>query len=267
MEWRKIRREKLAKSVEIEKAEAERKQPRSSKSIYERWERFTSSTDMVRLGIIGGVIILPILGWVLFTMVSGGSANDEDPGVVADTYPTAVRTPGTATPAATPTTIPTERPTPRPGDTPEPNRQDCDEIAGSSYQSDAEREWFTANCGALAAVPPPEPPASEPHEEDEEAEPPSPPPSRPPTPRPPNRPPPPPPPPPPPTQQPSGPQWTSGRASNAAKNWIVNVAHLADWAGPCSASWSSNRWMVNCSSSSGSMRVCILEQQHIYYQC
>jgi hypothetical protein len=265
MEWRKIRREKLAKSLQIEKAEAERKQVGAGGRIYERWERFTSSTDMVRLGIIGGVIILPILGWVLFTMVSGGSASDGQPGVVGDTYPTAVRTPPTSTPIPTPTTVPTRRPTPKPGETAVPNRENCDEIAGTSYISDVEREWFEANCGALVAVPPPEPPGSDPQPTAEPAVAPPQPPVRPPTPRPPN--PPPPPPPPPPTEAPSGPQWSAGQASNNAENWIVNVANLADWAGPCGASWGSNRWTVSCATSSGNIRVCILEQQRIYYQC
>lgn len=39
--------------------------------------------------------------------------------------------------------------TPVPEPTPRPNRADCAAIQGTPYESDAERDWFGANCGSL----------------------------------------------------------------------------------------------------------------------
>jgi len=58
--------------------------------------------------------------------------------------------PGTSGPDLAPTASPVPEPTPQ------PNRGDCAAIKGTSFLSDAERDWFAANCAFLdgPAVPP-----------------------------------------------------------------------------------------------------------------
>jgi predicted secreted Zn-dependent protease len=61
-----------------------------------------------------------------------------------------------ATPAAQPVVEisvaprPTASPTPRPGPTPLADRSDCAAIKGTAYRSDAEREYYLANCTPTA---------------------------------------------------------------------------------------------------------------------
>jgi hypothetical protein len=89
---------------------------------------------------------------------SGGGDDDPEMAVAPPTATISIEnvdapatsTPTSAPPAATSTTAP--EPTPEPP----PNREDCDAIEGTAYESPEEREWYLANClgGQTANNPP-----------------------------------------------------------------------------------------------------------------
>lgn len=68
------------------------------------------------------------------------------------------RVAATATSPVSLTVVPlaTSTPLPTPTATPVPHRRDCAAIAGTEYQSEAERQWFLANCtGSVTSTPVP----------------------------------------------------------------------------------------------------------------
>jgi sortase (surface protein transpeptidase) len=85
------------------------------------------------------LLAVPVVAFVIATAIAFGLSGGDDGG-----------SPGTAPDrltvqnldvAATPTAVPSPQPTQAPA-----NRQDCNTIRGTDYQSGAEREWFLANC-------------------------------------------------------------------------------------------------------------------------
>lgn len=76
---------------------------------------------------------------------SGGGDNSSNVAIVPTTAPSLdnIDAPPTATATRAAVIAPTNTPAP----TPEPaNREDCDAIRGTDYESPQEREWFLANC-------------------------------------------------------------------------------------------------------------------------
>lgn len=93
-------------------------------------------------------IPIPIFLVAVAVTLAFDGGDDDDPNLAVN--PTAV-TPSLdnidAPATATVTSTPRPRPTNTPEPTPEaPNREDCDAIRGTDYQSPEEREWYLANC-------------------------------------------------------------------------------------------------------------------------
>lgn len=102
-----------------------------------------------RMVLFAGILVPIFLGTVLVTLAtSGGGGGDDEPELAVNptVSPSAdnIDAPPTATTA--PTLVPAA-PTNTPEPTPEPpNREDCNAIQGTQYESPEEREWYLANC-------------------------------------------------------------------------------------------------------------------------
>lgn len=102
---------------------------------------------------------------IAVTLATSGGGDDDGPNV-AVAPPTStlslenVDAPATATPTSPPVATATTEPTVVVA---APNRQDCDAIQGTAYESPEEREWYLANClGGQTATNNPNPGGSNP---------------------------------------------------------------------------------------------------------
>lgn len=236
-------RQKLSKVVLDHIRERERESTSWSKFQH----RFSLSLDRFgalsfwERGVIAGTAIIVVMAVpaAIFAFSSGGGSDDAPASAtvsrrtpVVSEFPTS--TPITKGPTPKPIAIGGSRPT----STPEPNREDCDAIKGTPYQSDEERQWYADNCSA-----------------DEEPTPtvqqgggnPPPPTARPPTQ----------PPPPQPTQPPANQGLTAGEAA------AMGAQFLGVDSSSCSASRASSYWSVTC----GSTRVCVFENPAVIDYC
>lgn len=161
MDWQTLRRQRLAKATSSHE-QAQRKGLLASLSLRASgiWASFSASSLWEKGVIVTGLVVLavmiPVAYFALFAggggaeaggqpsepsqVVTGPTATEAAIYVIATAIdkPTATQEPTAAAP--TPTTKPTAKPTAP------VNRRDCGEIAGTPYQSSAERDWFLANC-------------------------------------------------------------------------------------------------------------------------
>jgi hypothetical protein len=107
-----------------------------------RLPTFLNNIPRLALILIVPAAVFLIAAAIGFGAGGGGGDNKQASG------PTEV--PATAQAVAN-TAVPTVAATPAPTATPAPNRADCSAIRGTSYQSDAERDWYTQNCTGTAA--------------------------------------------------------------------------------------------------------------------
>ena len=268
MDWKSIRREKLAKASWDGKGRTSSRA--FLRSATDRWRRaWTLSWWGKGITIGGGILLLAIALFSLVALFGGG-----DDGQAQATGPVIGRTlRATAPPAtaiATATSVPataepsvTDAPA-RETATPKPPsiRNDCDEIQGTPYRNSEERDWYLEHCldGALVTTDPGTIDPSEP------VGPPSPSPgpsgpqptSAPPAPVPTN--PPPPPSPVPPTS------LTSSQAVALAVDYMA-----ANGVGPatgCSAiQTDAAQWVVACAVGGGSVSVCIIDAPLTLWFC
>ena len=228
MDWRSVRREKLARAVrESIPLEPERERSDAVRRLHELWERFWAFSLWERSVIIGGCVLAAIAAPVAVVALMGGGGGGQP--AVAGPRPTQSAAAATATDTPVPQQTVVNvfiRDTPTP--TVPPDRTNCDEIRGTAYRSDYEREWFILNCGEPTFVPdqPPGPPG--------------------------------PPGPPPPVQQPSPtpvPEFTSADAIARAVSWLRSESptHYTVSAGSCSAISVAGHWVVTCN---GSLQGC-----------
>jgi hypothetical protein len=153
-------------------------------------------------------------------LMTGGGGDDQPqvPAVINLPGATSVALPPTATPFPTPTT-PAEKPSP----TGPSDRHDCDEIRGTAYRSESEREWFLINCEVTSVANPLIDEPSEP------APPPAVPPSQPPQPTP-------------------DTGVSAGEAISLAVDWMAGNSGLqySITEGSCSAVAFGSKWVVTC---------------------
>jgi hypothetical protein len=211
------------------------------------WGRF-GALSLWEKGIISGAAVLIVIGLpaAIFAFSTGGGGSD-------DTQVVAPASDRDEDPYVLPTSTPYDRPnaTPKPigvgGSPPIPtlspeeiNREDCDAIAGTPYQSEEERLWFIANCPeddeddddpGNVTNPPTQPPVVQPTQA--------------------------PPPPPPPTDD-------SLTASEAA---AMAAQFLGVGTGACSASSAGAHWRVTCSVGGSAVTVCVFEQPLLVDYC
>jgi hypothetical protein len=88
------------------------------------------------------LLAVPVVAFVLATLVAFGLGGDDadSPTPAAPERLTVQNLDVPASPTAQPTTAPA------------PNRENCDEIRGTDYQSGEEREWYLANCRSQVAL-------------------------------------------------------------------------------------------------------------------
>jgi len=258
MDWKTLRRDKLAKTAPY----SPRRWQDSwwwrgvSATLADLWARFEAFPGWEKGMVLGSLVLIAVIVPVaLFTLGGGGSA--AAPPATA-TRPSGVAAHPTDTPTHTPTNTPTSTFTPIPTKTPkpEPIREDCDEIRGTAYQSDEEREWFIENClnptpdggptsappGVVPTVPPPGPgpgPAPSP------------------TPR---------------------LTMTAAQAAGVGEDWILSEPTLSELdlvPGSCSAQASGDHWVVSCRASTTgcvgacefTIRICVSESPLSVWQC
>lgn len=243
MDWKTLRQDKLAKTRSYKPAE-----PREEAwwGIVDRlgsaWERFMTLAWWEKGMVIGTGVLLAILTPMAAFALMGGDdgtaapvATDTPVVIVADgPTPTNTVRP-TSTPKAIPATV-----TPRPE-----NRKDCDEIRGTEYLSDEERDWYVGNCDEDT----PEPTATDTPAPSGPVNPPPPPPTD----------------PPPPTE----PTISAAQARSIAAGWIRSnpaFAEVTVSAASCTAQASGTGWTVSCtgtttgcqgSACSITIRVCV----------
>jgi hypothetical protein len=176
---------------------------------------------VVLAGCVLGAIAAPI---AIVAIMSGGGGGD---GGGKRDVPAVINLPGATSVQLPPTeTRPPAQPTSTPRPTKAAIRTDCDEIRGTAYRSDEEREWFVDNCDVTSVDPPD---SSEPTQ-------------------PPNQPPPSQPPaqptePPPPTEPPS---LTASDAISIAASSLASSGQYNVSPGACSAASFGGNWIVTC---------------------
>ncbi len=225
MDWKTLRKDKLERTASYRPSDT---RMGSLWGVLERmgdvWGRFLTLSWWEKGLVIGtGVLFTVFAPVAAFAFMGGGG---DDSAVVAPTDTPIVIVADGPTPTITPQATSTPKrvaptPTPRP-----PNRKDCDEIRGTNYQSDAEREWYVDNCEE-----PTETPTNTPRQP---SQPPSQPPSV-------------------PTNTPvSQPSITAAQAKSLAVSWISSspvFSELIVTPGLCSASGSGGGWTVTCTGS------------------
>lgn len=230
MEGSESRREKLARiGVEARPREPRRGWQVALDRVADVWERFTAFSGWERAFFVGGcVLAVAVAVGAVVALTRSGGGDDARPVAVSRPRASPVPTTGPA-PTATPidvavASLPTRSAA---------NRENCDEIRGSEYLSDEERDWFLANCeseddGGTTVVsrPPGSGPAQPPQGGSS----------------------PPPPPPPPPTQPPPTGGLSSSEAISLAIGWMTYdapEAYVVD-GGSCSAVQIGDHWVVTC---------------------
>ena len=156
MDWKTLRREKLAKAAAYQPAERrEGVWWGALDRAGDWWERFISLSWWEKGMVIGTGVLLAVLTPMAAFALAGG---DDSPTALILSSPTAVVVADDG-PSPTPSPRPTSTPKPVPNtptntDTPVPNREDCDEIRGTAYASPEEQRWFLDNCELEPAPPP-----------------------------------------------------------------------------------------------------------------
>lgn len=221
MDWKSIRQEKLAKAASYKPSE--RRGPNWWSSVDrfgEWWGRFMMLSWWEKGMVIGVGVLLALLGPMAVLALAGGDdsavlapATDTPSAIVVDIDQTQTPIP-TKTPKAVPATL---TPTPE-------NRKDCDDIKGTPYLSDDERDWYDDNCFE------PEPtdtPTAEPQQTQQPQQPQA---------------------PQAPTDTPA-PSMSVSEAKSLAAGWIRSnpvYAELQISAGSCIAQASGGGWVVSC---------------------
>ena len=148
MDWKTLRREKLAKTAAYQPA-------KRRVGVWwdfldragEWWYRFVSLSWWEKSMVIGTGVLLAVLTPMAAFALAGG---DDSQTALIPTSPTAaivIDAGPSATPSPRPSSTPKAVPhTPTSTSTPVPNREDCDEISATDYQSPEERHWFLNNC-------------------------------------------------------------------------------------------------------------------------
>ena len=208
------------------------------------WGRF-GALSVWEKSIIGGASMLIVMAVpaVIFAFSSGGGSDDSSVTAPRSTVGRNTTPFPTATPYprndATPRPIavggsPADPPTPTLS--PEPiNRQDCDAIKGTPYQSEEERLWYISHCD---------------EEEDDGTD-------KPPTQQP--------PPPPPPTQPPPPPPPDQGLTAGQAI--ALGAQFLGASSGSCSAVDNGSYWRVTCRIGQQTSAACVFEQPPVVDYC
>lgn len=153
MDWQSLRRQRLAKAASShEQSPPQGRLESLSLRLTELWRRFAAGSLVEKSVVVGGILLVvitvPVAIAVLASSGGGSAAGVAATSTPADIYvidgaPTLDRP---ATPTLEPLPTPTARPTGEPTDSASGNRADCDEIAGTAYQSDVERLWYIENC-------------------------------------------------------------------------------------------------------------------------
>ncbi len=225
MDWRTIRRSKLARAAEegVDYTAPETRGHAAFARFGDAWERFWAFSPLERGMVLAGCVLAAIAAPIAIVALlssggGGGGARRNVPAVINLPGATSVQLPATATP---PPAIST--PTPRP--TTQPDRQNCDEIAGTEYRSETEREWYIINCSPSVEAPPADNGGSPPPDEPSQPSP---------------------------SEQPSPPPQNTGLTSSQA------IAIGADWmrsnthgqyqinSGSCTAASFGSKWVVSC---------------------
>jgi hypothetical protein len=258
MDWKTLRRDKLAKTAPY----SPRRWQDSwwwrgfSETCADLWARFESFSVWEKGMAVGAIVLVAVVGPLVLVTLTGGGG-----GSAAAPPPTATRSIGVVSrPTDTPTHTPTNTATstytavPTRTSTPEPVRQDCDEIRGTEYRNEDEREWFLTNClnptpgatpttpGVVPTAPPPPPGPS-----------PAPTPTR-------------------------GLGMTPAQAVGLAQDWLLSEPTLSELdlvPGSCSARAAGDHWIVSCRVSTdgcvGSCEfpifLCIEERPLAVWQC
>ncbi len=145
MDWKTLREEKLAKTASYRPtAPREGVLWTATEGMGNAWIRFLLLSVWEKGMVIGVGVLLAVIGPMAAFALMGGDEGQPalfptatPIAIIADSGPTPTITPqATSTPKAVPPT-PTAKPL---------NREDCDEIRGTVYQSNDEQEWFIANC-------------------------------------------------------------------------------------------------------------------------
>ncbi len=145
MDWKTLREEKLAKAAAFRPTESRGGAWWSALDrLGDVWGHFMVRSWWEKGMVIGTGVLLtiltPIAAFALMGDDEGQAAlipTSTPVAIIANSGPSPTITPqATSTPKAVPPS-----PTPKP-----PNREDCDKIRGTAYQSDDERDWFADNC-------------------------------------------------------------------------------------------------------------------------
>lgn len=229
MDWKSLRRDKLAKAASFEPA-------RQREGVWwevlyrlgDRWDRFLSLLWWEKSLVIGTGVLLAVLTPFAAFALAGG--DDSTPALIA-TSPTTAIVAG-AGPAATPSPRPSSTPKPVPNtttptETPRPIRENCDVLRAADDGSAEELLWFVDNCDLETDTPiPTEPPTNGGAG-----------PNNPPTPVPPTS-----------TPQPE-PSISPSQAASLAAGWIRSNAVYAELdinASSCTPQASGSGWRVAC---------------------
>lgn len=251
MDWKTIRKDRLAKGSWDGNRRA-RIAVRFSRGVDALRRAWTLS--WWGKGIAVGVGILLVIGALYSFVAINGSGDDGQAEAVlggrASVTASATAAPATAVPAtAVPATAePTSAAaTPKRQATEEPAvvRADCDEIAGTPYESGEERDWYLENClgGGLVEIPPfqPNPVPSAPIPMSSSVPPASAPKLT-------------------ATPVPAPAVHLSAGEAVAAALGLIAGGGSSDDVGPCNAiRTGSGQWLVACASSGGTVSVCIVE--------
>ena len=145
MDWKTLREEKLAKTASYRPTKfREGVWWRAAERISDIRARFMVLSWWEKGMVIGaGALVAVLTPMAAFALMGGDEGQPAlfptatPIAIIADSGPPPTITPqATSTAKAVPPT-----PTPKP-----PNREDCDEIKGTAYQSDDEQDWFNSNC-------------------------------------------------------------------------------------------------------------------------
>lgn len=150
MDWKTLRREKLAKAESglIRRRNSWWSRPLDGASDW--WARFHAFPFWEKLIVAGTAVLLVALTPLAFVSLIGGDDGQTEASALLPTptlFYIPTEPPPTDTPVPTPTVPgPTSTATAEPTATPLPDRTDCAAIAASSYRSSQERNWYLANC-------------------------------------------------------------------------------------------------------------------------
>ena len=221
MDKKESRREKLAKirfdAIQPRQGRGERFADRA----FDLWQRFTAFSGLEKAFFISGCALALALaiGALIALSQNAGGGDDQAAVVNLPTRPPAA-TPAPVTPTSTVALLVFERPTAEPS----ANREDCDAISGTEYQSDEERDWFLENCQDTGPANVSGPPQSRPSPSGPSLPPPT------------------------ATPPPAPAGFTSAQAVSLAVSWMASggsESYTVD-AGSCTSVDIGDHWVVTC---------------------